>query len=169
MLVRRGDIFYIRKSGRSIGSEQNQGRPAVVVSNDMANKYSPVVEVVFLTTQEKTQLPTHVEVICKVPSTALCEQVHSIYADRLEDYIKTCTDEEMEAIDRALMISLGLTEKTDAGSLQNDKLVDCSDEVVKLRAQIELLTRQHEKLLDRLIGQKPELNDLPWKGIGTDV
>lgn len=83
----------------------------MIVSNNKANEHSPVVEVVYLTTQDKKPLPTHVEVLCKVPSTALCEQVHSIYVDRLDDWIKTCTDEEMEAIDRALMISLGLNEQ----------------------------------------------------------
>ena len=42
--VYKGDIFYIRKGGFVTGSEQYPERPAVVVSNDMANASSSVVE-----------------------------------------------------------------------------------------------------------------------------
>lgn len=66
----RGDIFFIAHSPVS-GSEQGGHRPGVIVSNDLANRYSPNVEVVFLTSQEKKPMPTHVPVQCKVPSTAL--------------------------------------------------------------------------------------------------
>lgn len=40
----RGDIFFIAHSPVS-GSEQGGHRPGVIVSNDLANRYSPNVEV----------------------------------------------------------------------------------------------------------------------------
>lgn len=113
MEIYRGDIFFVTGSGGRIGSEQKQDRPAIVVSNDKANEHSPVIEVVFLTSQEKSRyLPTHVDVMCQIPSVALCEQVNSISKSRLGDFIRSCTTKEMEMIDAALMISLGLTEST---------------------------------------------------------
>ena len=42
------------------------GRPAVIVSNDVCNEHSRVVEVVFLTTKEKPPLPTHVKINSKL-------------------------------------------------------------------------------------------------------
>ena len=36
------------------------GRPAVIVSNDKNNAKSNTVEVVYMTTKPKTDLPTHV-------------------------------------------------------------------------------------------------------------
>lgn len=94
MNIYRGDIFYIKKNdnNRFQGSEQYDERPAIIVSNNKCNEFSPVVEVVYLTTQEKKPLPTHVEVMCRVPSTALCEQVFSINKGRLSGYIRTCTE-----------------------------------------------------------------------------
>ena len=86
--VYRGDIFYIT-AGSYVGSEQKSGRPGIIVSNDTANKHSPNVEVVFLTSQEKKPLPTHVEVICKVPSTALCENIQTVSKERLGDFVKS--------------------------------------------------------------------------------
>ena len=110
MEVCRGDIFYITGCGGKIyDSEQKQNRPAVIVSNEKANKFSPVVEVVFLTSSEKAKwLPTHVDVICRIPSVALCEQITSISKSRLGEFVRSCTDAEMKKIDEALMVSLGI-------------------------------------------------------------
>lgn len=105
--IYRGDIFYIMQ-GSYVGSEQKSGRPGIIVSNDLANKHSPNVEVVFLTSQEKKALPTHVEVIARVPSTALCENIQTVSKKRLSDFIRSCTTSEMKAIDKALLHSLGI-------------------------------------------------------------
>lgn len=110
MEIYKGDIFYITRPQQyqSQGSEQKPDRPAIVVSNNANNTHSSVIEVVYLTTQEKKPLPTHVEVMCHVPSTALCEQVNSVSIERVGNYIRSCTDEEMEQIDAALLVSLGI-------------------------------------------------------------
>lgn len=123
MEIYKGDIFYITGYKKSVGSEQNQDRPAVVVSNDINNKHSTVVEVVFLTSTEKAKyLPTHVNVLCKIPSVALCEQVNSISKRRLGEYIRSCTDEEIRNIDKALMISLGVDPEKNTDDQKIDDL-----------------------------------------------
>lgn len=106
---RRGDIYYIEAGGVCVGSEQKPGRPGVIVSNDLGNKHSSNVEVVFLTSQSKKELPTHVSVICKVPSTALCENIQTVSKERLGTFIRACSDNEMREIDNALLCSLGIT------------------------------------------------------------
>lgn len=103
----RGDIFFITE-GAYTGSEQNGGRPGVIVSNDVGNKHSPNVEVVFLTSREKKPMPTHVEVLCKVPSTALCENIQTVSKERLDNFIRSCSTSEMKNIDNALLCSLGI-------------------------------------------------------------
>ena len=56
--IKRGEIFYISR-GAVHGSEQQADRPEVVVSNDQNNENSNTIEVVYLTTQPKTDMPTH--------------------------------------------------------------------------------------------------------------
>lgn len=147
--ILRGDIFYIAKvdNGERTGAEIENGRPAVIVSNDKCNEHSPVVEVVYLTTQEKKQLPTHVPVICQVPSTALCEQVFSISKGRLINYIRSCTDEELWEIDKALVVSLGLDYYVDnvAGS---EEKTDDSELVADLKRCIEELRMELKRSED---------------------
>ena len=108
MQIFRGDIFYIEKNFHHEGAIISGSRPAVVVSNDIGNKHADFVEVVYLTSKDKKPLPTHANVICKVPSIALCEQVDSVHKDRFGDFIRSCTADEMKEIDNALLVSLGL-------------------------------------------------------------
>ena len=89
--IYRGDIYYIMPFYTVTGSEQRAGRPGVVVSNDITNRHSPNVEIVFLTSQEKKPLPTHVPVMCRVPSTALCENIQTVSKERLSTFIKSCS------------------------------------------------------------------------------
>ena len=42
MNINRGDIFYVNLS-ETVGSEERSGRPAIIVSNRLCNKHSPVV------------------------------------------------------------------------------------------------------------------------------
>lgn len=107
--INRGDIFYIYKYAEQVGSEQASGRPAIVVSNNLCNKHSEVVEVVYCTTQPKTDLPTHVKIRSTYKeSVALCEQIVSVDKSRIGDYVGSCTKQEMESMSAALMISIGI-------------------------------------------------------------
>lgn len=109
--ARRGDIFYIAGT-EAVGSEQAGDRPAVIVSNDVGNRYAPIVEVVYLTTRQKARMPTHVPIYStERPSTALCEQIVTVSKHRLQRYIGSASDGEMRGIDKALHISLGINTK----------------------------------------------------------
>lgn len=78
-MCRRGDIYIARLDKDAEGSLQSGNRPVLVVSNDMANKHSPVITVVPITSQMgKRKLPTHVRIEdCGLPkpSIVLGEQI----------------------------------------------------------------------------------------------
>ena len=117
--VKRGEIYYISRGGYNTGSEQQADRPGVIVSNNKNNKNSQTLEVVYLTTQPKNELPTH----CTIRSTGrvstvLCEQIHTVAVERIGKYIGVCTAQEMQNIASGLMISIGLG---DAGGRQRTK------------------------------------------------
>lgn len=159
--IKRGDIYYIDKFGYPEGSVQRSGRPAVIVSNDMNNKYSKVVEVVYCTTKPKEDLPTHVKILStNVESTVLCEQVTAVSVDKLTDYHGCCTKEEMEKIDEAIMVSLGLevqkpkekpapVQKKEKKAPQNDM------QVMALTVERDTYKRMYESLLSRILPANP--------------
>lgn len=109
MTIKRGEIYYIQSYGNECGSEQRAGRPAIIVSNDKGNQSSSTVEVVYLTTQLKHDLPTHVVIRATgKESIALCEQVHTVAVERVGDYCGECSKNEMQSVDIALLVSLSL-------------------------------------------------------------
>lgn len=157
MEIFRGDIFYVKKSDGYIGSEQEEGRPAIIVSNNACNEHSGNVTVVYLTTKEKKWLPTHVSVWCIQRSTALCECVNTISKERLGAYIRTCTEYEMASVDKALMIQLGmdLPQATDVPVVERtleQAFDELGKEVIRLKAKLETYKEQNEMLFERLVG-----------------
>lgn len=151
----RGDIFFVSPSPVT-GSEQGGHRPGVIVSNDLANRYSPNVEVVFLTSQEKKPMPTHVPVLCKVPSTALCENIQTVSKERLDGFVRSCTTEEMKQIDSALLCSLGISsvsaevESSQQAANTPDPKADipCQEEIER-----DLYKNLYEQLLERVVNK----------------
>lgn len=109
MSFKRGEIYYIESSFSTTGSEQRPGRPAVIVSNDKNNEHSTTVEVVYLTTQPKTDLPTHVLIRSLTrESTAICEQITTVATERIGTFKGKVTDGEMANIEIAMLVSLDL-------------------------------------------------------------
>ena len=154
MEIYRGDIFYVYRNAYDVtGSEQDAGRPGVIVSNNIGNEKSEIVQVVYLTSQEKTPMPTHTEVVCKLPSVAICEQVCTVSKKRLGDYIKTCTDDEMRRIDECLRISLALDEPVKEVQIADQTSVDQESYKDLLEARIgrDLYKKLYEDTLERLL------------------
>lgn len=159
--IRRGDIYYIDKYP-TIGSEQQAGRPAIIVSNEKNNQHSATVEVVYLTTQPKADLPTHVT-ISSAPrsSIALCEQVTSVSIDRIGDKVGRLTKREMTQVDIALLISLDLTmEETGkiagGGCSEHNGNADAGPSdggvIIALTAERDTYKAMYESLLEKILG-----------------
>lgn len=141
--IKRGEIFYIARGGATSGSEQFADRPAVVVSNDENNKHSGVIEVVYLTTAPKTDLPTHVIIRSTGrTSTVLCEQVTSVSVDRVNNYIGQVSEQEMKNIEIALMISLAIGEDTKSSKVYREECRKQQEEIERLKTENETLKEE---------------------------
>lgn len=108
--VVRGEIYYIVPNGE-IGSEliSSGGRPAIIVSNDMTNALDGTVEVVYLTRHPWYSSPTNVDIYATgQKSTALCNQISTVSKNRLGKFINQCSEHELERLDNAMSLSIGL-------------------------------------------------------------
>lgn len=115
--MRRGDIVLVDFEP-SRGSEANKTRPAVVVSNDAANRAAErsghgVLTVVPVTSNVSRVLPFQVliqagESGLRVPSKAQAEQVRAVSADRVGRQLGRLGTEALKQLDGALRLHLGL-------------------------------------------------------------
>lgn len=114
--IKRGDVFFADLSPVR-GSEQGGQRPVLIIQNDIGNKYSPTVIIAAITAKiAKAKLPTHVEVEASQvgllkDSVVLLEQVRTIDKTRLIQKLGHLEEGVMVAVDKALVISLGLYEE----------------------------------------------------------
>ena len=146
--MKRGEIYYIHNR-KAIGSEIAKTRPAVIVSTNAMNCTSDVVEVVFLTTQPKKDLPTHATIHATgLEATALCEQVNTVSRQLVGNYCAECTKEEMARIDKALLASLGLD--APRTTTQSD---DHADELAKAIEAREYYRGLFHYMVDREAGR----------------
>lgn len=107
--MQRGEV-YLADFGMSIGSTQAGIRPVVIIQNDVGNKHSPTTIVSPLTTKHKKLLPTHFTTYATgLRSTVLTEQIKTIDKSWLGKKLGTLTPYEMEKLDKALAISIGLS------------------------------------------------------------
>lgn len=110
--IKRGDIFYADLSP-VVGSEQGGTRPVLVVQNNVGNYHSPTVIVAIITSKTKRNLPTHISIHAgegniAVDSTILLEQLRTIDKFRLQKYVGSISQDTMDHVDRAMLVSLGL-------------------------------------------------------------
>lgn len=111
--IKRGDIFYADLSP-VVGSEQGGVRPVLIVQNNVGNRFSPTVIAAAITSrQSKAKLPTHIPLGAKASglskdSVVLLEQMRTIDKRRLKEKMGTIDEADMNAINNAITISLGL-------------------------------------------------------------
>ena len=110
---RRGDIYLV-DLGKNIGSEQGGCRPVLAIQNNVGNHYGPTLIVAPITSRfwKKSNQPTH-SVLMGVPnltspSVVLTEQIITIDKTRVMKYLGKVSDEQMNNIDKAIMVSLNL-------------------------------------------------------------
>lgn len=131
MEVYKGDIFYIEKG------KTGEKSPAVVVSATEVIEETGCAQVAWLTNKEENSSSTHAKVMCMTPSVAICEKLSFAYLDRFGEYIRTCTEKEIQDIDNAMLATFGIER-------QNDN-ADC-EEIKTLKKELEEKQREIEEM-----------------------
>jgi mRNA interferase MazF len=111
--IRRGDVYTVDLEPVR-GSEQGKIRPAVVIQNDIGNRYSPALIVAAITSSLRPGFDVNVLVVAPEgglsrDSTVLLNQIRTVDRSRLGRYWGHLSPDTMARIDRALLVSLGLT------------------------------------------------------------
>ena len=105
--IKKGDVYFASLNP-IIGSEQDGERPVVVVQKNLANKHSPTIIVVPITTVlKRMELPTHIPIsknrFLKKDSMILVEQIRAIDKKRFKAYLGHLKPEQMKLVDNAIV------------------------------------------------------------------
>jgi mRNA interferase MazF len=109
--LKRGDVYWTSFNA-SVGSEIKKRRPAVIVSNDYANRFMDRVQVVPFTSNIQNVFPSEIVVMVKgQKSKAMADQITTASIERLGDKLGHLTDDAMREIERVIKVQLGLSDQ----------------------------------------------------------
>jgi mRNA interferase MazF len=108
---RRGEIWLVNFDP-TVGAEIQKTRPALVLQNDIGNRVSPITIVAAITSTIKRVYPFQVRLPAKagltVDSVVTLNHIRSIDRRRLVRRLGKVDDPTMQAVDAALIVSLGI-------------------------------------------------------------
>jgi len=104
----RGSVWWV-EFDPAVGSEIHKTRPAVIVSNDTANKFLARVVVIPLTSNVSRVYPGEAVVTVNGDkSKAMTDQIMSADKSRLKNKIAVLSDDDMISLETAMKRFFGL-------------------------------------------------------------
>ena len=111
--IMRGDIVVVDLNPTLGSEQQGRSRPCVVVQNNIGNLHANTTIIVPVTDAAGKQVYPFQSIIPKgdgglnKPSIALCNQIRLISKERIKDKIGSLSDTAVDALNAALLTSLG--------------------------------------------------------------
>ena len=106
--MKRGEVWWVNFDP-SVGGEIRKKQPAVIISNDAANKHLNRVQVVPLTSRVGRVYPSEAVVTLKGrQSKAMADQLTTVSKLRLINQAGRLTNADLRKVERAVRVQLGL-------------------------------------------------------------
>jgi mRNA interferase MazF len=107
--MKRAEVWWVNFDP-ALGTEIRKKRPAVILSNDLSNKFLSRLQVVPLTTNVENLYPSEASVTLNgKQNKAMADQLTTVSKQRLDKKAGKLSDKDMEAVERAVKLQLGFT------------------------------------------------------------
>jgi mRNA interferase MazF len=106
--MKRGEVWWVNFDP-SVGGEIKKKRPAIIISNNAANKFLNRIQVVPLTSKTERLYPSEALVAFGgKESKAMADQLATVSKLRLINCVGVISEEDMSNVEEAVKIQLGI-------------------------------------------------------------
>jgi mRNA interferase MazF len=106
--MKRGEVWWV-EFDPAVGSEVRKTRPAVIISNDAANRNLSRVVVVPMSSNVERQYPGEAIVtVVSQRSKAMTDQIMAADKSRLKNRIDELSKADMKAVEAAVLVHFGM-------------------------------------------------------------
>jgi len=106
--VERGEVWWVNFDP-AVGSEIRKERPAIIVSNDMANRLLSRVQVVPITSNVDRLYPSETYITLNGEQRkAMADQLATVSKQRLRSKLGEISKSDMTSVERVIKVQLGL-------------------------------------------------------------
>ena len=106
--MRRGDVWWV-EFDPAVGTEVRKTRPAIIISNDAANRNLARVVVIPVTSNVKHQYPGEALVtLLDAPGKAMVDQIVAADKMRLKTQLTTLSKSDMKDVENAILTHFGM-------------------------------------------------------------
>ena len=110
-MMKRGEVYWANFDP-TIGAEIRKTRPCVIISNELANQFSPLVTVLPITSQKLDKIYKHEVLIsndAKLKNSKIkINQIRTFDKQRIGKLITKISSSVLEQVDESIMLHLGL-------------------------------------------------------------
>lgn len=154
--LKRGMVVYVNQS-MAYGFEQATGRPGIIVSSEDVLEKSNTMNVVYLTTTNRSHMGAIELVTPKKRSWAKCNEVYCVDKSRVLSVMCELTEPEMLRVELGLRKTFALSVKDNT---EKDHEIDSLTTMVEeLNLKLAVSEKAYNKLLDKYVDMKL-VNDL---------
>ncbi|MCP9496642.1 MAG: type II toxin-antitoxin system PemK/MazF family toxin [Pyrinomonadaceae bacterium MAG19_C2-C3] len=107
--MKRGEVWWVKLNTPSVGGEIEKQRPAVIISNDAANKHLNRLQVVPLTSNIDKLFPSEAYVMLNgKQSKAIADQLTTVSKLRLSNIEGKLSAADLQKVEQAIRTQLDL-------------------------------------------------------------
>ena len=159
--ILRGQIYWCDFGSEKIQGVQSGIRPAIILSNNVGNKFSPTIIVSAITSriEKSNKVPTHLRINncgLKTESVVLLEQVYTINKNKLGNYIGCIDEVNLKRIDKIIGVSMGEVRPID--KLKNDLREEIERQLKDIYAYEDVIrTTKNNIIVNELLKERESL------------